>query len=256
MDDNIAVNKPHFVELCDRIIAEGLHNETKFCGSLRGDNATDEILTKAKAAGFDIIYFGMETGVERLMKIINKGETVEEVVEAIKRAHKHGLKVGTTIIFGLPTETREDRKQTIALTKSLPIADIRFNTLTPYPGTPAFMDLFPKGKIIIKENWMNFGVQFLWESDDIPYVPDESDRLELIWDTMYANISRYIGLKPLWKLLTSPVTGGKVIALKDNWYFSPEEVFKVTNLFVFLVFRFFKVSGSLVMRRLYRGGKR
>lgn len=88
MDDNIAVNKKHFFALCDAIIKEGLHKKAFFHGSMRGDNATEEILDKAVQANFKIIYYGLETGSERLMKVINKGETVGEVVSAIRRADK------------------------------------------------------------------------------------------------------------------------------------------------------------------------
>ncbi|MEW6602007.1 MAG: radical SAM protein, partial [Nitrospirota bacterium] len=192
MDDNIAVNKKHFMELCDAIMSEGLHKKAFFHGSMRGDNATDEILEKAIQANFRIIYYGLETGSERLMKVINKGETVEEVVEAIKRAAAKGLSVGTTIIFGLPTETRKDRWDAMRLVKSLPLSSVRFNTLAPYPGTPVYKMLAPEGKVLVKGDWENFGVQYMWESDDVPYVPDGNDRIELIFDTMWANLSYYL----------------------------------------------------------------
>jgi radical SAM superfamily enzyme YgiQ (UPF0313 family) len=242
MDDNIAVKKKHFYELCDAIIAEGLHKKAFFHGSMRGDNATEEVLRKAKEANFKIIYYGLETGVERLMTLVDKGETVEEVVEAIKRADRIGMQIGTTIIFGLPTETRKDRWDTIRLVRSLPIASVRFNTLAPYPGTPAYKMLRPQGKVLIKPNWENFGVQYMWESDDIPYVPDESRRLELIFDTMYANLSSYLSWKGLWKMLKSPVAGGNVVRLSSRWYFSPRETLKLFRAFIYLMRRFMSVT--------------
>lgn len=242
MDDNIAVDKKHFKELCDAIIKEGLHKEAFFHGSLRGDNATDEILDMAYKANFRILYYGLETGSERLMKIINKGETVAEVEDAIRRSAQKGFSVGTTIIFGLPTETRKDRVETMKFVRSLPLSSIRFNTLTPYPGTPVYKEEFSKGNILIKENWENFGVQYMWESDDIPYVPESSDRIELIFDTMWANFSYYVSIRGIIKMLTQKYAGGNVIKLSDKWYLSLTELVKMLKLFSYLSFRFASVT--------------
>ncbi|MCX5829572.1 MAG: radical SAM protein [Deltaproteobacteria bacterium] len=241
-DDNIAVDRRHFIELCDALTKEGLHKEAFFHASMRADNATDEILEKARATNFKMIYFGFETGIERLMKIIDKRETVAQIVEAIQRAHRAHISVGATLIFGLPTETRQDRYDTIKLVNSLPLDSIRFNTLVPYPGTPAYKMLAPQGKILIKGCWENFGVQYMWESDDIPYVPDESNRIELIFDTMYANLSYYLAPKGISKLIMSPVAGGNVIKLKKRWFLSLQELYKMGSVFTYLFARFLSVA--------------
>ncbi|SPQ00019.1 conserved hypothetical protein [Candidatus Sulfobium mesophilum] len=242
MDDNIAVNKRHFKELCDSIIREGLHREAFFHGSLRGDNASDEVLDMAWNANFRILYYGLETGSETLMKTIDKGETVAEVADAIIRAARRGFSVGTTIIFGLPTETRKDRYKTLRFVKSLPLSSVRFNTLTPYPGTPVYQQEFPKGNVLIKKNWENFGVQYMWESDDIPFVPEGNDRIELIFDTMWANLSYYMSFRGLKNLFTAKYAGGNVIKLKTKWYFSFSELKKMAALFFYLFSRFSTVA--------------
>ncbi|MBA4372539.1 MAG: hypothetical protein C0402_06710 [Thermodesulfovibrio sp.] len=242
MDDNISVNKRHFMGLCDAIIQAGLHKEAYFFGSMRGDNATDEILDYALRANFRIIGYGLETCSEKLMKVINKGETVEEVISAIKRTAEKGMHAYTTIIFGLPTETREDRWAAIRKVRSLPLSSVRFNTLVPYPGTPAYNMLASEGKLLIKKNWENFGVQYMWESDDIPYVPDSNDRLELIFDTMFANLSYYLSVKGLKLLLTQSLAGGAVIKLSDKWYLSVRETLKMASAFLYLGYRFVNVT--------------
>ncbi|MFQ5753058.1 MAG: B12-binding domain-containing radical SAM protein, partial [bacterium] len=202
MDDNIAVHGKHFKELCGAIKKENLHRDAFFHGSLRGDNATDDVLDMAYEANFKILYYGLETGSEDLMNIINKGETVAEVGDAIRRSARKGFSVGTTIIFGLPTESRKDRYATVKFVKSLPLSSVRFNTLTPYPGTPVYNQEYPKGNIYIKGNWENFGVQYMWEGDDIPYAPEGNDRIELIFDTMWANLTCYLSFKGIKNLLT------------------------------------------------------
>jgi len=252
MDDNIAVNKRHFKELCNGIIRERLNEKAFFHGSLRGDNATDEILDMAFKANFRILYYGLETGSERLMRIVNKGETVATVEDAIKRSARKGFSVGTTIIFGLPTETRRERYQAMKLVRSLPLASVRFNTLTPYPGTPVYDQEFPKGNVLIKRDWENFGVQYMWESDDIPFVPEGNDRIELIFDTMWANFSFYLSPKGVRNMITEKYAGGNVVKLTSRWYLSIGELKKMVSLFLYLLFRFMNVTVRMLWRLPFR----
>lgn len=247
MDDNIAVNRKHFKELCSMVVKEGLHKDAFFHGSLRGDNAADDVLDMAYKANFRILYYGLETGSEDLMATINKGETVAAVGDAIRRSARKGFSVGTTIIFGLPTETRKDRYNTIKFVKSLPLASVRFNTLTPYPGTPVYTQEYSKGNIYIKGNWENFGVQYMWEGDDIPYVPEGNDRIELIFDTMWANLAYYLSFRGIKNLLTQKYAGGNVIKLKNKWYLSFSEFKKISRLFLYLTFRFTNVTVRMLL---------
>lgn len=249
MDDNIGVHRKHFKETCEAIIKEGLHEKAFFHGSMRGDNATDELLDTAKAANFKILYFGLETGSERLMAQIDKGESVSEVADAIRRASAKGISVGTTIIFGLPGETRQDRKNTLRFVKKLPLSSCRFNTLTPYPGTEDFFTAQKQQRLLVKGRWENFGVQYMWEGDDIPYVPPGESRLQLIWDTMYANLSYYMGLGGIKRMLTARYAGGNVIKLERYWYLKPRQIKKIWSVASLLIGRFGSVSMRLAWQK-------
>lgn len=135
------------------------------------------------------------------------------------------------------------------LVRSLPLSSVRFNTLVPYPGTPAFNTLAPQGKVLIKGDWENFGVQYMWEADDIPYVPDGNDRIELIFDTMFANLSYYLSLRGIKMLLTQSVAGGNVIRLSKKWYLSITQVARMFSAFLYLSLRFINVITRMLWNR-------
>lgn len=252
MDDNIAANRKHFMLLLDTIIKAGLHKKAAFHGSMRGDNMSEEILEMAKAANFKMIAFGLETGSESLMKLIDKGETVEQVAEAIRMTDRKGIATATTIIFGLPTETRKDRWDCIKLVRSLPLSSVRFNTLVPYPGTPSFEELNRLGKLHIKDNWENFAVQYMWEGDDLPYVPEGCSRYDLMFDTMFANLSFYLSPKGVWMMLKSSYAGGNVIHLSGRWFLIPGTVWKIFKVFLYLIRRFIYVTFKMITEKFYR----
>ncbi len=247
MDDNIAADRNHFLQLLDAIIYAKLNKKVFFHGSMRGDNADDEVLGKAKAANFKMISFGLETGKESLMRVIKKGETVKDVVNAIRMAYRKGIAASTTVIFGLPTETRKDRWETIKLVRSLPLSSVRFNTLTPYPGTPAFEDLRRSGRVLIKANWENFSVQYMWEGDDLPYVPDNNNCYELMFDTMFANLSFYLSIHGIRGILRSSFAGGNVIAMNDGPKLLIKKIYKLFLVLIYLIVRFTYIAYKVLL---------
>ena len=248
MDDNIGVNKKRLIQLLDAIIEKGINKNVSFEAPMRGDNLDEEILDKLKEANFSLLTFGLETASESLMKLINKGETVEDVVRAIKMTAEKGIATGTTLIFGLPTETNKDRWAAIKLVSSLPLSSVRFNILTPYPGTPIYESLIKKNKILIKKNWENFSVQFMWAGDDLPYVPDGTDKYELMFFAMLANLWFYIKPSGIMKLLTQSAVGGNVIALQKKWYFS-KFLFKILRVGYYFIARFMVIFIRMVFRK-------
>ena len=62
---------------------------------------TPEELKTLREAGLEMIYLGLESGSERILKAINKGVTVEETVEACLKAKKAGIRLSITQITGL-----------------------------------------------------------------------------------------------------------------------------------------------------------
>ena len=62
---------------------------------------TPEELEELHTLGLDMIYLGLESGSEKVLKDINKGVTVEETVEGALKAKAAGIKLSVTEITGL-----------------------------------------------------------------------------------------------------------------------------------------------------------
>ncbi len=134
-DDNFTFNKKRVADLCDLIIRRGFHTGTRFYCLTRADMVDREILSKMREAGFSGVYFGIETASNRLMKLIQKGESVEDNIRAVKLAKELGFRVRGAFMFGFPTETSDETTQTIRLARSLPLDYVSFSLATPFPGT-------------------------------------------------------------------------------------------------------------------------
>ncbi len=62
---------------------------------------TDEELKRLKELGIGIVYLGVESGSEKILKAINKGVTIDEMIEAGKKVAKSGIKLSITLISGM-----------------------------------------------------------------------------------------------------------------------------------------------------------
>ena len=78
------------------------------CERITSYASARDILLKSPAeletlqkAGLDMVYLGLESGSERILKAINKGVTVEETVKACLKAKAAGIRLSITQITGL-----------------------------------------------------------------------------------------------------------------------------------------------------------
>jgi len=116
----------------------------------RADTVDEELMRLMRDAGFASVMFGLESAVPSVLRAIGKvrppgwhdkdlapeRQFVERVRKSVLTAKKCGLKVGVSIILGLPTETRADGAETIRFVKELPVDFYSHNFLWVFAGTP------------------------------------------------------------------------------------------------------------------------
>lgn len=228
VDDNFTADKQRIIRLCRAMIDKGFQKKATFDCQTRADAVNDEILCWLKKAGFRVVNYGLETSSERLMVLLNKKETVAENIAAVKLAKKHGFGVSGTFIFGLPTETQQERWQAYALAKELDLDYVRFNNATPYPGTRLYEIAKEEGRLFVEDGWTNLNACASLVQDPVmeyrlPYVPEGSDEKELKKDIIKANL--LFSLRPgrVFKLLTKRIGPAGWFYLPARWYLSFEE---------------------------------
>ena len=129
--DTFTANKKYVKELCQEIINNGIHKKIKWHCATHTRTVNRELLKLMHEAGCYQISYGVETGSERLMKLIRKQNTREIVREAFKMTKEAGIMIRAFFMLGLPTETREESLQTIAFAKELDPHWAQFTITTP-----------------------------------------------------------------------------------------------------------------------------
>jgi radical SAM superfamily enzyme YgiQ (UPF0313 family) len=171
-DDNFSLYKPRVKEICTKIIDHSLNISWACSG--RVNNVDDDMLRLMKKAGCESIYVGIESGVPRIQKLIYKNISNEQVNEGISKIKANGLKVIGSFMLGIPSETKEEMKQTVEYSLSLPLDGISFFTFTPYPNTELRKLAFEYGKV--SANWQDYS----GHPNSLPYIPNNITQDELL----------------------------------------------------------------------------
>jgi len=115
-----------------------------------------ETLKAMKEAGCRLLIVGYESGDQQILKNIKKGATIERARQFTKDAHKLGLVIHGDFILGLPGETRETIKNTMAFAKELDVETIQVSVAHAYPGTELY-DFATKNNFMVKGSMVDEG---------------------------------------------------------------------------------------------------
>jgi len=233
-DDYFTGDKKRVLELCSMIQERGFHKKASFGVQTRGDSIDKELMIAMRAANFDSLMFGIETAVDHLMELINKKETVQENIDAVKLAKEMGFTVEATFIYCFPTETFDDRFKALSLALEIGIDRARFNNATPYPGTEMYNMV--KEELNIEPGWVNFSsagavTAGIRRKHLLPYVPEGCTVNELEGTVLLANLLFYLNLSNLKKLFNPQQGGsGKWFEVPKGKLFSPGVLFDLSLL--------------------------
>lgn len=159
VDDTFTVNRKRTLALLDEIIAAGL-NCFEFTGGVRADTLDETLVAKMREANFKRVTLGVESGSPRILKMIRKGETNEDVKRAIGLLRAAGIRSHAFFMIGLPDETLEDVELSKKLILDVQPDHVEINMVTPYPGTDIFTKLIPEdpAKIDRWYRWFHQGM--------------------------------------------------------------------------------------------------
>ncbi len=238
-DDNFSYKKQRVIDLCNGMVDSGLSQKCEFFIQTRADNLYEDIMPYLAKANFTGVGFGMETAVERLAEVIVKGETVETHLKTVALARKYGMKVSLFMIFGLPTETHEDRMASYRLTQEIGLQYTKFNNLIPYPGTKLYKEVKDTPGIHVEPFWTNFNstltaTRSLFNPSPLPYVPEGTTAWELKRDIFRSNMAFYFTPRTILNVLKGQ-KGPAFVKLPPRWYFKPREIFEMTKLVFILL---------------------
>jgi radical SAM superfamily enzyme YgiQ (UPF0313 family) len=170
----------------------------------------DDELAEMKAAGLDMLYIGIESGSDIVLKKVTKGATYRTIVQACQKARRYGYILSCMVILGLggKTYTREHSTDT---------ARILSETTPDYVG--ALTLYLEEG--VYDEFMTKFGEPFVPLDDG--EVLDELERLVADFSTETPVVFRANHASNVYSIGgTMPADRDKVLALIRNLKSHPE----------------------------------
>lgn len=148
--DMLTLNKNFVLELCKGLSEHNNKSGRKYawnCSS-RTDCVSKELLTAMSKSGCAGIFFGIESGSERIQKQIKKKLKLNQAHEIINNSCSVGIRTSVSYMAGFPDETKAELKKTIEsvfITASMG-AKPQMTLLSILPGTPLYSEYKDKLK--------------------------------------------------------------------------------------------------------------
>jgi anaerobic magnesium-protoporphyrin IX monomethyl ester cyclase len=139
INDNFTLRKKETTELCDLINKSKLDME--WVCDTRVDLVNQELLEKMKSAGCKTIWFGVESGSQRILDHINRHITLEQTENAFRLCKKVGIEVACSFMLGMPGETKEDLQASFRFAQKLDPDWCQFNIFIAYPDSQLYQEM-------------------------------------------------------------------------------------------------------------------
>ncbi|MGR3179730.1 MAG: B12-binding domain-containing radical SAM protein [Candidatus Anammoxibacter sp.] len=114
-DNSIHFNR--LTQIAERIIDSGIRVNWRALSRFDLKELKEADCAKLRKANCVSLFFGLESGVQRVNDLMNKGVNVERAVEIMKQLKKYGIRSSVGSIIGFPGETVKEIVQNIKFLK-------------------------------------------------------------------------------------------------------------------------------------------
>ena len=136
-DEMFVLNRRHVLGICDRIVER--RYRLNLWAYARVDTVQDQVLEHLKAAGFNWLGLGIESGSQHVRDGVEKGRFGErDILATVRKIQSHGIHVAANYIFGLPDDDLDSMRATLDLAFELNTEWANFYCAMAYPGSPLY----------------------------------------------------------------------------------------------------------------------
>ncbi len=153
LDDTFTLNPRRAREISKKIIEEDL--DISWSASSRVNTFDYETGILMRKAGAHTLYFGIESGTQKILNFIRKMITLKQSRDAVKTAKKIGFNTLGSFVIGFPIETEQDINKTIDFSRKLNLDYAQYTIATPFPGTYLWSYAL-KHNLLLTRNWRKY----------------------------------------------------------------------------------------------------
>ncbi|MDZ4197881.1 MAG: radical SAM protein, partial [Kiritimatiellia bacterium] len=177
-DDNIVLNPPRLMELCDAIVARKYRGLNFF---VQADVKTmaryPDMVRKMGQAGFRSVFLGIENVSRANLELMKKGNVVESTRRAVQNCHENGIAVIGGLIFGLPNDDEQSIIENYRFLKEIEADGAYCQIITPYPKTGMREELLQSGLVTNPDDFQRY--DGIWANVRTRHL--DQDRLQFLF---------------------------------------------------------------------------
>jgi radical SAM superfamily enzyme YgiQ (UPF0313 family) len=144
-DELFADSSNRLYEFCDRI--EKYHIKYRVSMHI-GKNLTLPLLKRMRESGCSVIYYGLESADDNVLKSMRKHTTIAGIESCLQLTKQAGIAVEGCFIFGDPVETPESVQKTMNwIEKHFNMGFFEVSAIKLYPGSQLYEDALINGTI-------------------------------------------------------------------------------------------------------------
>ena len=119
----------------------------------RADLVNERTAAALKKAGCQTVWVGAESGSQKILDAMEKGDHVEDIYRAAELLHAQGIEVGFFLQFGYPGEGWHDIQRTLQMVRDCMPDEIGISVSYPLPGTKFYERV--KLELGARQNWVD-----------------------------------------------------------------------------------------------------
>lgn len=153
VSDTFTLKKDFVERLCFEILKRKI--KISWIAPTRISSVDHDLLKLMKSSGCRSLRFGIESGSERILRLMNKPVDKEKALKVFKWAKELGLETFAYLIIGYIGETEQTVRETMAFVKRIQPDLVMYNIATPLPRTPLFDQAVQAG-LVTADYWSRF----------------------------------------------------------------------------------------------------
>ena len=153
-DDNFNLDANYAKELCHAIMDNNL--KIQFLCEASIVPFDQELMELLRKAGCIRLKFGMESGSDRILKLMKKGITTAQIRKTCSLAKQASIPYTLYVMIGMPSETPAEMRQTLDLAREMDADYVSLSVATPQIGTQLYKMALAQGVDIPSESWESF----------------------------------------------------------------------------------------------------
>jgi anaerobic magnesium-protoporphyrin IX monomethyl ester cyclase len=158
-DSTIGNNRKLIVRFAELMLARGLSERVEWHANIRPNQVNEELLRLMWRAGCRFLFYGFESGSQRVLDLMAKGCKTADNVRAAALHEKLGFPYHASMLLGFPGETEDDVQATLAFMRQCASPSMGVNWYVPLPGSPDYDRLKGAGVLDVDDPrlWRRIG---------------------------------------------------------------------------------------------------